>query len=107
MTAPSCESPLRAAWTPRTLLAALAVTAFGAVVLRLMGRNLWCATGSLSPWAWNIWSEHNSQHLLDPYTFTHVLHGIVYYAVLWLVCRGRWPAARAAGRLHRGGLGDR
>ena len=47
------------------------------------------------PWAWDIWSAHNSQHLIDPYTFTHVLHGVLYYALLRLVLGARWPSARA------------
>jgi hypothetical protein len=77
------------------VVAALAITGLGAVGLHLMGRRLWCACGSPRPWSWDIWSQHNSQHLLDPYTFTHVLHGVLYYALLWLLFRGRWPAARA------------
>jgi hypothetical protein len=33
---------------------------------------------------------HNSQHLLDPYSFTHVLHGLIICGVLtWLA--PRWP----------------
>ncbi len=60
-----------------------------------MGRRLWCSCGSLRPWSWDIWSLHNSQHLLDPYTFTHLLHGALYYALLWLAFRARWPAVRA------------
>lgn len=60
-----------------------------------MGRRLWCACGSLRPWSWDIWTSHNSQHLLDPYTFTHLLHGVLYYALLWLIFHARWPAVRA------------
>ncbi|MDA2931229.1 DUF2585 domain-containing protein [Acidobacteria bacterium AH-259-O06] len=60
-----------------------------------MGRRPWCQCSTLSPWSWDIWSMHNSQHLLDPYTFTHVLHGVLYYALLWVIFRSRWPAFRA------------
>jgi hypothetical protein len=65
-----------------------------ALALHRMGRRLWCACGSWSPWSWDIWSAHNSQHVIDPYTFTHVLHGTLYYGLLWLVFRGRAPALR-------------
>lgn len=59
-----------------------------------MGHRVWCACGSAVPWAWNVASVHNSQHLIDPYTFTHVLHGVLYYAVLrWGLGPGR-PHAR-------------
>ncbi|HAC89208.1 MAG TPA: hypothetical protein DCF63_01050 [Planctomycetaceae bacterium] len=50
-----------------------------------MGRRWWCACGSWSPASWDIWSSHNSQHLLDPYFFSHLLHGILFYGFLQLV----------------------
>ncbi len=54
-------------------------------VLAGEGRRWWCACGSFVPWSWNIHSAHNSQHLIDPYTITHVLHGVLFYAVFsWL-----------------------
>ncbi len=59
-----------------------------AALLFAMGRSATCACGSLVPWAGDIWSRHQSQHLLDPYSFTHVLHGVMYYALLWPL-RGR------------------
>ncbi|MDG2129228.1 MAG: DUF2585 family protein [Fuerstiella sp.] len=54
-----------------------------AAVLHLMGRVHWCECGNWTPWSWDIWSQHNSQHLIDPYFFTHVLHGIVLYVLLY------------------------
>ncbi len=86
---------MRTTWPRWAIGTALVLTALGAAALLAMGRRLWCACGSLVPWSWNIWSEHNSQHLLDPYTFTHVLHGALFYALLWLLIGRRWPAARA------------
>jgi hypothetical protein len=53
-----------------------------AAILRLLGRVWWCKFGDYRVYvneAWN--SSHTSQHLFDPYTFTHILHGV---ALLWL-----------------------
>ena len=47
--------------------------------LRAMGRAWWCDCGSWRPIATDIWSMHNSQHLIDPYTPSHVLHGLIEY----------------------------
>lgn len=57
------------------------VALFGGMVtlLRSLGRQWWCTCGQLTPWSWNIWSSHNSQHLIDPYFFTHVLHGVIFF----------------------------
>ena len=63
----------------------VAVSMAMAIMLHLMGQPLWCKCGGLSPWSWDIWSSHNSQHLVDPYFFTHVLHGVVLCGLLyWL-----------------------
>jgi uncharacterized protein DUF2585 len=50
-----------------------------------MGRRPWGIAGIPGIWSGDIWSEHNSQFLLDPYTFTHILHGVLFYALLSLV----------------------
>ncbi|MFN9968944.1 MAG: DUF2585 family protein, partial [Phycisphaerae bacterium] len=31
-----------------------------------------------------MWSRHNSQHLIDPYSLTHVLHGVILWGILSL-----------------------
>lgn len=53
----------------------------------LMGRRPWGVAGIPGLWSGNIWSEHNSQFFLDPYTFTHILHGVLFYALLSLTFR--------------------
>ena len=60
----------------------LAVLAFAIFQLHNQGRTWWCACHQYFPWAGDIWSSHNSQHLFDPYSFTHVLHG---FAFCWLL----------------------
>jgi hypothetical protein len=71
----------------------MAVILAGAVIqLHCQGRAGWCSCGRLSPWAGDIWSLHCSQHLFDPYSFTHVLHGLVLYGLLAVTCP-RMPLA--------------
>jgi len=47
-----------------------------------MGRRFWGISGTPGFWSGDIWSSHNSQYLADPYTFTHITHGILFYAIL-------------------------
>lgn len=47
-----------------------------------MGRIWWCDAGDLVPWSWDVWSTHNSQHLVDPYALSHVQHGLGLFLVL-------------------------
>ncbi len=78
----------------RPLLVMLLWLALAALVLTAQGRDPWCRQGGLSPWSWDIWSPHNSQHLMDPYTFSHVQHGLLFYALGRVLLR-RWsPTAR-------------
>ncbi len=59
-----------------------------ALLLRGEGRLWICACGRFSIWAGKICSANNSQQFLDPYSFTHVLHGILYFWMLiWIVPR--------------------
>ena len=77
------------AFQPRTVWIALAMLLVTIVALRLLGQPFWCECGSLVPWSWDIDSQHCSQHLIDAYFFTHVLHGLVFYVLLVVVVR--WP----------------
>ena len=67
------------------LLALVAVLLAATFQLRNQGRSWWCSCGQPFFWAGDIWSSHNSQHLLDPYAFTHVLHGFLFFWLLSLL----------------------
>ena len=71
----------------RHWLAITSMLAIAVVVLRFEGHRWWCRCGRLSPWSGDIHSAHNSQHLLDPYSFTHVLHGFLLFALLYPLMR--------------------
>jgi hypothetical protein len=61
-------------------------TLLGLVLLRLMGRPWWCACGEWSAWSGEVNSQHNSQHLFDFYSASHVLHGFLFWwGLQWLV----------------------
>jgi hypothetical protein len=54
------------------------------VLLRSQGRLWLCSCDYLLLWSGDPWSSDNSQHLLDPYSFTHLLHGFLLCGLLVL-----------------------
>jgi hypothetical protein len=77
-----------ATWRPSTrdyLLIALALIALQALVLHMLGRVPICSCGSIKLWQSTVNSSENSQHIFDWYTPSHVIHGVLFYVVLWLV----------------------
>lgn len=60
----------------------IAAIVYAAFQLHYMGRIWWCEWDTaLHFWTFDAWSKHTSQHFIDPYFFTHVLHGFLF---LWL-----------------------
>lgn len=55
------------------------ITILMSLLLWWMGRIWWCKQGDWTIFVKEAWgSQHTSQHLLDPYVLTHVLHGVAF-----------------------------
>jgi hypothetical protein len=55
------------------------MTILMSLLLWWMGRIWWCKQGDWTIFVKEAWgSTHTSQHLLDPYVLTHVLHGVAF-----------------------------
>ncbi len=57
----------------------LAVTAG---ILSFQGRSWISESGNVLIWVGNVFSSENSQQIFDPYSLSHILHGIIFYYVL-------------------------
>jgi len=89
---PASLSSRRILWPA---LAVVALLAFTVLFERSQGRFWICSCGYVKLWAGDIWSNlDNSQHLLDPYSFSHIEHGLLFYWLLYLLL----PRIRVAWR---------
>ncbi|MBE7470545.1 MAG: DUF2585 family protein [Anaerolineales bacterium] len=70
-------------WWP--WLATIAILVLAALQLRSQGRLWMCDCGYIWLWSGDVWSSDNSQHWFDPYSFSHMLHGFIFF---WLLAWG-------------------
>ena len=76
----------------RTTMIAFAIVAAAAIIELAMGRHPICTCGMVELWVGARDSPKTSQMLSDWYSLSHVVHGLLFYALSWLLAR-RWTVA--------------
>ena len=77
----------------KTAVAALLIIGIAAAAELAMGRHPICTCGTVELWVGSRDSPKTSQMLADWYSLSHIVHGLIFYALLWLLLR-RWPVDR-------------
>ena len=74
----------------RTAITAFILIAGAAAIQLAFGRHPICTCGTVELWVGSRDSPKTSQMLADWYSLSHIVHGLLFYALLWLIAR-RWP----------------
>lgn len=62
------------------------------LLLRAEGRSFFCSCEHFALWIADTCSSSTSQQLFDPYSFTHILHGFLFFWLIALLFKRMTPA---------------
>lgn len=72
-------------YSKRIITIAVGLLTLQTLVLYLLGQPFICTCGTVKLWISNVLSSDMSQHLFDWYTFSHIIHGFIFYWLLRLL----------------------
>ncbi len=86
------------------LLALFTVLTITGLIEYLIGRIPYCSCGYIQFWYGDTNGPGNSQHITDWYSFSHFIHGLLFFGITHVISR---YTGRKKGLEHRWSLGTR
>ena len=78
---------------PTALLVSLAILVVAEAIVFAMGHPLFCTCGTIKFWYGVKNGPEQSQQITDWYSYSHILHGIIFYWLLSAIFKGRLSVA--------------